>query len=77
MAPRRSLVESARRFAPLKPSASTPYSIASSGTIGRTGTSRSWDLFQTGDGAYQRVCNLDYAEQLRRRQAILAGIGRR
>ena len=36
-----------------------------------------WDLFQTGDGAYQRVLNLDYAEQLRRSQAILAGIGRR
>jgi beta-glucosidase/6-phospho-beta-glucosidase/beta-galactosidase len=36
-----------------------------------------WDLIQTTGGEYRRVLNLDYAEQLRRSQTILAVAGRR
>jgi hypothetical protein len=36
-----------------------------------------WDLIQTTGGEYRRVLNLDYAEQLRRSQTMLAAAGRR
>jgi UDP-galactopyranose mutase len=35
-----------------------------------------WDLARTAEGTYRRVLNVDYADQLRRSQAILASVGR-
>ena len=34
-----------------------------------------WDLARTAEGDYRRVLNVDYADQLRRSQAILASVG--
>ena len=35
-----------------------------------------WDLARTAEGDYRRVLNIDYANQLRRSQALLASVAR-